>query len=516
MSEDDIAPPPGFALAPAQTEASHEDAQATPTPPSGFNLVTPHQQKEVDYTGWDTAAALHPTRLSQEYSGIRTALEPAPNTTYGSLLPFARDNTTGALRAALPSGMRTVAQGLTDLAFGPAMGTVTPEATMALTNIVPAVNPSVASGTGAAIADAARPQPPQFLSSDFRAAPGVTEPQTLAAGETTSVTAPAVAAPNPTFQIPKTAAEAKTIAAHYYQKADDVGGQLTPEVTNKFLDKAQSIGPQTPEGQLIRGESPITQLTQRIEGMRDQPISLRAAQEIDEGLGDIVDKEYGLKGLSKDGRNVLDLQSAFRSMIQNAGPEDTVGGTEGFAALKDGRAAWSQAAKMGDLERIQTRAQLSDNPATAIKSGIRTLLSNPQRARGYTPEEVSALKSAANRGILGGTLHVFGYRMIPAVAGAAGFVGGGVPGAVATAMGAQVGSSLMRRAAAALQTNRLDNALGTLGARVPGTAAPETGMFSGIAGPSLRGIAPYAPTVAADWQQGIASGGQPSAGGIVP
>jgi ddrB-like ParB superfamily domain len=78
--------------------------------------------------------------------GLRSALAPAANTTYGSILPFARDQDTGDVRLALPSSLRDLATGGLDLLEGPTTGTVTPAATSLLANaaISGGLNPSPA------------------------------------------------------------------------------------------------------------------------------------------------------------------------------------------------------------------------------------------------------------------------------------------------------------------------------------------------------------------------------------
>lgn len=276
----------------------------------------------------------------------------------------------------------------------------------------------------------------------------------------------AVADPQATSAIPKTSADAKAIASAYYAKADAAGGTLLPDFTNRFIDKAESIAPQTTEGRAIAGDTAITGLVDRIQALRDQPISLAGAQEIDESLGDMIDKEYGLKGMSKEGRNLLDLQTTFRNMILDAGPADTANGTEGFDAIKQGRAAWAQAMKMGDLERILNRAEQTDNPVTSIRAGVRALTSNPARMRGYSPEEVEALKDAASRGVLGGALHVFGSRLTPLAVGAAGLSTGFVPALIGAGVAHGVTTGL-RNWATSIQTGRANNAMSVLGAGVP-------------------------------------------------
>lgn len=266
--------------------------------------------------------------------------------------------------------------------------------------------------------------------------------------------------------LPKTSQAAKAIASRYYKQAAETGGQLTPQFTNSFIDTAKQLAPQTEEGALFAGETPITSLTNKAELLRDRPLSLPAAQEIDEHLGSLIDGQYGLKGLSKDGRQLLDLQSNFRNMIADAQAGDTVGGTEGFEALKSGRNAWAQAAKMQDIEKIATRAALSDNPATTIKSNVRTILSNPARVRGYSPDELAALQAAGNRGILGSTLHVFGSRLVPYATAMMGEAHGGpAMAAVGGALG-HAGSSALRNGATALQNARLQNVLSVMGRNV--------------------------------------------------
>jgi hypothetical protein len=122
---------------------------------------------------------------------------------------------------------------------------------------------------------------------------------------------------------------------------------------------------------------------------------------------------------------------------------------------------------MQDIEKIQTRAALSDNPATTIKSGVRTLLSNPSRIRGYSDDEVAALQDAADRGIVGSTLHVMGSRLWPMVGSALGEGIGGIPGAAVGGGIAHAGSTIARNAAGSLQANRLANVLKTMGSNVP-------------------------------------------------
>ena len=107
-----------------------------------------------------------------------------------------------------------------------------------------------------------------------------------------------------------------------------------------------------------------------------------------------------------------------------------VGGADGFDALRTGRQAWAAAMKLRDLEAIQQRAEMTEQPSTSIRTQIRTILGNAKKSRGYTDEELAALRNAADRGALGSTLHVFGSRLVPYAAGVFGLSHGGPLGTV--------------------------------------------------------------------------------------
>lgn len=268
------------------------------------------------------------------------------------------------------------------------------------------------------------------------------------------------------FNPAPTAQQLREIAGHYYTAAAQSGDTFPSTLTDSLIDKTASQAPQTLAGKATIGTSPVSDLVSRWGVLRGQPLDMSSVQEMDEGLGSLIDKEVQPNGrLSKAGKDLMDTQTNFRNMVMD---HDTAGGD----ALQNARQAWAQGAKMSDLEKIQTRADLSDNPATTIKSGIRTLLSNPARTRGWSPDEVSVLKSAADRGALGGTLHVFGSRLIPLITGMVGESVGGPVGAMVGAGLGQGGSSLMRSGATAIQNSKLNDVFRALGKNAPPRGNP--------------------------------------------
>ena len=276
---------------------------------------------------------------------------------------------------------------------------------------------------------------------------------------------------------PDTSAYAKQVASAYYDIADKTGGTLTPQFTNKFLDSVSTMDKQTEAGQATAGQNAVSSLLDRWQVLRDKPLTLQAAQEMDEALGGLISKEYGVKGLSPDGVQLLQVQQQLRDQISNAGEGDVTGGSAGFAALDPARKAWAQAMKMGDLERIAQRAEMFDNPATSIKTQVRTLVNNPARSRGYSPDELAAVKDAGDRGFVGGALHVFGSRLLPLVAGGAGLSHGPVAGLISAGV-AQPVASMLRAGATGIATRRLNRAIGVVGEGIPPhPLAPSEGQF---------------------------------------
>lgn len=241
--------------------------------------------------------------------------------------------------------------------------------------------------------------------------------------------------------------EIRKRAGELYQAAERSGGVLKPQFTDKFVDTVERMKPQTDIGRIVGGDDAFSKVVDRIGQIRGQPMTLRAAQELDELLGDAIDGFTEMGRVTKQGKKLLDIQSSLRNMIEDAGDDVVVGGKSGFDALKQARSLWSTSHRMNDIERIIQRAEQYDQPATAIKTGFRTLYNNPNKMRGYSAAEKEAIKKAAESGVLTDLLRTAGSRLIPIVAGASG-------GGVGTTAAAQMGSMASRGAATRTQLGK--------------------------------------------------------------
>lgn len=232
--------------------------------------------------------------------------------------------------------------------------------------------------------------------------------------------------------------EVRKAASQMYKQAEQFGGVLKPEFTNKFIKDAESI--LLSKDSKIRGsrtKKPLLDAFNDLAEFANEPMSLQRAQELDEMMGEMINQNMNLNGTLNDrGRRLYNAQTTFRRMIDTADTSLMAGSKEGFEALKEGRKLWSASRKLDDIERIISRAEMTDNPATAIKTGFRNLY-HSKRIAGYSPQEVRALEKAANSGVVGDLLRTAGSRLAPIITAGAGGGVGSTAAAAAASMAAR-------------------------------------------------------------------------------
>jgi hypothetical protein len=247
-----------------------------------------------------------------------------------------------------------------------------------------------------------------------------------------------------------TADDLKAISSAQYKRADSLGGQLRPAIADQFVNDLQSIRPQTEAGKVMLGNDELSELVERAQELRGKPISLQAAQEIDEGLGQLIDKYTVLGKTDKEGIKIIEAQSRFRDLIENA-PENMIeGGKEGFESLKAGRKNWAAQSRLRDIERVIDKASKTDTPAKSIATAFKNFADNPSKMRGFSPQEKIAIRQASKTGIVTDLLRLAGSKLIPIGAGVA---TGGMDGLAAASAAYAVGGAA-RAGANALQMRK--------------------------------------------------------------
>lgn len=246
-----------------------------------------------------------------------------------------------------------------------------------------------------------------------------------------------------------TADEIRNISSQSYANAERLGGNLKPEFTNKLIDQAHAVIPKDPFGKIGRGTTISDKFAEELTQFRDRPMTLSNAEALDKNLTDKIANTFDVTkgGYNAEGRELIELQSKFRDMIENPDNSLIDGGREGFDSYRKATKEWAASRRMDDVENIFLRAEMTDNPAISIKTGFRTLAMNPKRMRGYTPAEAKLIQQAAKSGITADLFRTAGSRLFPIIAGA---TGGGLGGTAAAA----AGSAASRGIAASMQAKR--------------------------------------------------------------
>jgi hypothetical protein len=230
----------------------------------------------------------------------------------------------------------------------------------------------------------------------------------------------------------------KDFASQSYKAADNSGGIISPEFTNKWLDASAKVLPQTEEGKLYAGETLATQKLSNLNALRDKPLSFQGAEEIDKDLGGDISKAFRA-GDNTEATRLMGIQDNLREAVQSL-PETSEHVTQA-------KALFSAAKKQEDIENILKRAEGKAQPATIIKNGFNTLYNNPRRMRGYTEAEQELIKQAASGSFTADKLREYGNRLV-------GIITLGSGGGMANSMAASLAATASRNGATAMQAAR--------------------------------------------------------------
>lgn len=162
-------------------------------------------------------------------------------------------------------------------------------------------------------------------------------------------------------------------------------------------------------------------------------------------------------GLKPDAMKANQAIDAIDNLIENAKNDPAkylaTQNPDALSSFQNGLDLWAKSARANDIERIMERADMMEQPATALRSGFRTLASNPKRMNQYSQDDQILIRNAADISMPVEVLRGLGSRLISTVAAGTGNIGG--------SLAAQGGSAISRNLATQMQMNRgqaiLDN-----------------------------------------------------------
>jgi len=215
-----------------------------------------------------------------------------------------------------------------------------------------------------------------------------------------------------------------------YKTASEQGGVWKPQLSDKFLDSIAAdskVAKQTDLGRALVGDNEVTKIREIFEKHRGKSLDFDSLDEADRILTQkITDNVLKNKGqMDSEGLGLAEIQNSLRQTIDNAAESDVIGGKSGFNSAKEGRRLWRKQAQLRDIESIIQRAELTVNPATAIKTGFRNLFMNPARMYGYDDATKAMIKKVADSGLTADILRTLGSPLISIIRmGAGGSIGG--------------------------------------------------------------------------------------------
>jgi hypothetical protein len=206
----------------------------------------------------------------------------------------------------------------------------------------------------------------------------------------------------------------KKMANYLYGLVENSTEQIPANSIDGFLANAEKTLPSEEVRKLtsITGlGSEASDLVEKMQSLRGKPMSIQAATELDQQLNEIAFslREKGVQ--TKGSVGISKIRNELRQVLKNA------------PFGKEARETWAMAQKLRDVENVESRASMLEQPSTGIKSGARIVLGNEARSAGYTPEELKLWQQAAKPDILTDLLRSGASRIAVPMAGATGGIG---------------------------------------------------------------------------------------------
>jgi len=254
----------------------------------------------------------------------------------------------------------------------------------------------------------------------------------------------------------KSSDDIKTLAQGQYARRDADGAILQPSVSDKFSKGLDGLSKQTDIGRELAGDSIFTDTINRLKTvLSGKPITLKAADEIDDFISDRISETYITNPAQS--QKLQEVKSLFRKTIDpdSLSQRDVVGGMAGLKSWREGDKLWQAQSKLREIDKIVIRANMTENPATAMKTGFRNLYMNAKKTRGYSSEEMKLLEKAAQSGATSEILGALGSRLGQIISLGSGAGLGQTAALAASSMAARGGKSALQAARA----NKLSSAV---------------------------------------------------------
>ena len=256
--------------------------------------------------------------------------------------------------------------------------------------------------------------------------------------------------------------QAKQVAGIKYDEAENIGGSLTSDKRNQFIDAAHGAE-KGADGNIVP-PSPLAQkILDNLNKTRDQPLTLKGAQNIEQDINQNI--SYQPNGmLTPDSVQLLKIKSALRNTINSASPQDLIGGPQAWQSWNDAKKAYSGAGILTDINNMINKATFADQPAAQLKRNLAKWSNKSSTISGLDPDEMDLVKGAIKTDFANEIMRSGSSRLIPIGATALGLGNGhGIMGAMAGTATSMAG----RNAGFAYQLGKMGDLADAIGERMP-------------------------------------------------
>lgn len=237
-----------------------------------------------------------------------------------------------------------------------------------------------------------------------------------------------------------------------YEEALGSGVVFPTDFSGKMAETGRKYMPKTEFQAKLMAGSPSNRMAELVQEFNGKPLTIEDVDLLDKKL---TDEAFGLWNTQpSEAKKISEIQDSLRETLSTY----PVGGK-----LKEARDLWAQQAKMRDLMKIQEVAEMTDNPATSIRTAVKNLIKNDKRFKSYTPEEQELLRKAAKTGLVTDALRVAGSRLNA--------IGAGVSTGNPVVAGAVYGAgAVARKGAEKIQGGKLNKVIQAVSERPVGQA----------------------------------------------
>jgi len=287
--------------------------------------------------------------------------------------------------------------------------------------------------------------------------------------------------------------DAMSIYKPQIKMAEQSDFRLAPKFTDDWLASLEDHTTTSPAGKAVNPEAPpVAKLIGDLRNAASAPLdNIKSIQEVDQRIQRAISEQSGSGGDPNQVRQMRGILQDFRDRYGNVPPDQYTGSPQGVAAFQDSLKSYAAVSRLREVQGLIDSTEGNPNRSTLLASRVNAFLNDSRNTKGWNDNEIASMRQAANSGFMQEWMRAQGSRLV----GIGSAVAGGITGAAAS-VPLQVGLSYaLRNAMEDMRLNKVREAMGVLGQRVPqpGTVPARPPPF--VPPQSAVSAARYAPLV---------------------